>query len=51
MGKNTTNDMTQGNCMRLLVQFFLPILAGNLFQQLYNTVDSIVVGNYVSKNS
>ena len=31
MGKNTTNDMTQGNCMRLLVQFFLPILAGNWF--------------------
>ena len=39
MGKNTTNDMTQGNCMRLLVQFFLPILAGNLFQQLYSFAD------------
>ena len=44
MGKNTTNDMTQGNCMRLLVQFFLPILAGNLFQQLYSFADSMVVG-------
>ena len=42
MGKNTTNDMTQGNCMRLLVQFFLPILAGNLFQQLYSFADSMV---------
>ena len=41
MGKNTTNDMTQGNCMRLLVQFFLPILAGNLFQQLYSFADSM----------
>ena len=47
MGKNTTNDMTQGNCMRLLVQFFLPILAGNLFQQLYNTADAVVVGRFV----
>ena len=36
--------MTQGNCMRLLVQFFLPILAGNLFQQLYSFADSMVVG-------
>ena len=44
MGKNTTNDMTQGNCMRLLVQFFLPILAGNLFQQLYSFADSMVGG-------
>ena len=46
MGKNTTNDMTQGNCMRLLVQFFLPILAGNLFQQLYSFADSMVVGKH-----
>ena len=51
MGKNTTNDMTQGNCMRLLVQFFLPILAGNLFQQLYNTADSLIVGNFLGSNA
>ena len=44
MKKNTTNDMTSGNCMRLLVQFFLPILAGNLFQQFYSFADSMVVG-------
>ena len=48
MGKNTTNDMTQGNCMRLLVQFFLPILAGNLFQQLYSFADSMVVGKGIA---
>ena len=47
MGKNTTNDMTQGNCMRLLVQFFLPILAGNLFQQFYSMADTIVVGRSI----
>ena len=48
MGKNTTNDMTQGNCIRLLVQFFLPILAGNLFQQLYSFADSMVCLLYTS---
>ena len=41
-------DMTQGSIFRLLLQFSLPLLAGNLFQQLYNMVDTLVVGNYVS---
>ena len=41
-------DMTQGNVFRLLLTFTLPLLAGNLFQQLYNMVDTWVVGNYVS---
>ena len=36
--------MTQGNSMKLIFQFFLPILIGNLFQQLYSFVDSVVVG-------
>ena len=36
---------------RLLINFALPLLIGNIFQQLYNTVDSIVVGNYVSKQA
>ncbi len=40
--------MTQGNVGRHLVMFALPLLAGNIFQQLYNTVDTWVVGNYVS---
>lgn len=35
--------MTQGNSMKLIFQFFLPILIGNLFQQLYSFVDSMVV--------
>ena len=51
MGKNTTNDMTQGNCMRLLVQFFLPILAGNVFQQLYSAVDTIIVGRTLGSDA
>ncbi len=40
-------DMTQGSPMRNLVRFSVPLLIGNLAQQLYSTVDSIVVGNYV----
>jgi len=40
-------DMTTGPIVKLLVLFALPLLLGNLFQQLYNTVDSLVVGNFV----
>lgn len=41
-------NMTEGPILRHLVYFSLPLLLGNLFQQLYNTVDSVVVGNFVS---
>ena len=41
--------MTEGNIFRQLLLFSLPLLAGNFFQQCYNTVDSIVVGNFVGK--
>ena len=41
-------DMTEGSIIRHLVNFAIPLLIGNLFQQLYNTVDAWVVGNYVS---
>jgi len=40
--------MTTGNEFRLLLAFALPLLAGNIFQQFYNIVDTWVVGNYVS---
>ncbi len=40
-------DMTVGSPTRNLVRFSVPLLIGNLAQQLYSTVDSIVVGNYV----
>ena len=43
--------MTVGSIPRLLIVFALPLLIGNLFQQLYNTVDSIVVGNFVGKQA
>ena len=44
-------DMTQGNIARHLIEFAIPLLIGNIFQQLYNTVDTWVVGNYVSNEA
>lgn len=44
-------DMTSGSPMRHILRFAMPLLLGNLFQQLYNMVDSIVVGNYVGKDA
>lgn len=44
-------DMTAGSIPRHLLLFALPLFAGNVFQQLYNTVDSVIVGNYVGKEA
>ena len=44
-------DMTEGIIWKQLILFALPLLAGNIFQQLYNTVDSIVVGNFVGPDA
>ena len=44
-------DMTEGGIARLLITFALPLMIGNIFQQLYNTVDSIIVGNFVSRQA
>lgn len=44
-------DMTQGNITRHIISFALPLLIGNVFQQLYNTVDTWVVGNFVSNEA
>ena len=44
-------DMTGGVIWKQLLLFALPLLAGNVFQQFYNTVDSIVVGNFVGKEA
>ena len=44
-------DMTQGSIFRHLITFAFPLLIGNIFQQLYNTVDTWVVGNYVSNEA
>lgn len=47
-GQRRDVDMTEGGITRHIVGFAIPLLLGNLFQQFYNTVDSWVVGNYVS---
>lgn len=44
----TTKDMTDGPILTQILQFALPLMVGNIFQMLYNTVDSVVVGNFVS---
>lgn len=43
--------MTEGPIARQILAFTLPLLLGNVFQQLYNTVDSVVVGNFVGKEA
>ncbi len=43
--------MTEGSIVKLLVNFTLPLLVGNLFQQFYNMVDTWVVGNFVGDNA
>lgn len=44
-------DMTVGSPWKKIVLFAVPMLVGNIAQQLYNTVDSVVVGNYVGDNA
>ena len=46
-----TRDMTEGGIAKQLVLFALPLIVGNIFQMLYNTVDSVVVGQYVGKEA
>ena len=51
MSKTRVLNMTVGNPSRLLAVFALPMLIGNLFQQAYNLVDSIVVGQFVGASA
>lgn len=47
----SAKDMTLGRPWKRIMEFSIPMLLGNLAQQLYNTVDSIVVGHYVGDNA
>ena len=49
--RTTTRDMTSGPILKQIILFSLPLMLGNIFQMLYNTVDSIVVGNFVGKEA
>jgi len=44
MSNTKVRDMTKGSPLKLLLLFSLPVLLGNVFQQLYNMVDTIIVG-------
>ena len=47
MGKNEVKDLTQGNVLKLILGFSIPLLFGMLFQQFYSMVDTIIVGKYL----
>lgn len=47
----TSMRLTEGSISRKIIMFAIPIFLGNLFQQLYNTADSIVVGNYLGSDA
>ena len=49
--KSKTLNMTQGSPTKLLIIFAIPMLIGNVFQQMYNLVDSVIVGKYVGANA
>lgn len=49
--RSNATDMTSGSPYRLLFLFTAPLLLGNVFQQLYNMVDSIVVGNFIGEKA
>ena len=44
---NRTYDLTQGNIRRSLILFSLPLIAGNLLQQMYNVADTMIVGQFL----
>ena len=50
MKRDTTNDMTIGNPVSLIIKFMIPMCLGNLFQQFYNIADSIVAGKFIGVN-
>jgi Na+-driven multidrug efflux pump len=51
MEKSITRDMTNGSPVKLILKFSIPMLLGNVFQQFYNMVDSIVVGKFVGSDA
>lgn len=49
--KTQTSLMTEGNIFKSILFFSIPLILGNLLQQMYNAVDSIIVGNCVGRNA
>lgn len=51
MSKSSTTLMTEGPVWKRIIAFAIPIFWGNLFQQLYNTADSLIVGNFLGSSA
>ena len=51
MNSSKYNGITEGVIWKQLMLFFLPVLLGTFFQQLYNTVDAVIVGRFVGKEA
>ena len=51
MDKTKTTDMTQGSPLRLIILFTIPLVLGNIFQQLYNIGDAKVVSYYIDEHA
>ncbi len=51
MTKSSTTLMTDGPVWKRIIAFAIPIFWGNLFQQLYNTADSLIVGNFLGSSA
>ncbi len=51
MNSKNITDMTTGSPVKHILKFAFPLLIGNLFQQLYNLVDSIIVGKFVGDDA
>lgn len=49
--KSSSTLMTEGPIWKKIVSFAIPLFLGNLFQQLYNTADSLIVGNFLGSNA
>lgn len=46
-----TVDMTRGSSSKILITFAIPMVFGNILQQLYNTTDAVIVGRFIGKNA
>ena len=51
MKKSSSTDLTKGPILRSAILFMLPLIGGSVFQQLYNTVDFLFVGNFLDKTA
>lgn len=50
-GSKSTTLLTEGSIWKKIIAFAVPIFLGSLFQQLYNTADSLIVGNYIGSDA